>query len=351
MAFRIFRDPSMTTTPAGDDDYGRYQILRVIGEGGMDTVYLAEQRLPIRRQVALKVVKLGMDTNQVLARFAHERQALAMMDHPNIARIFDAGATAKGRPYFVMTVESTTKAWQFRNRVSDRERFFIEFSYERQVTGNLEKAYQTLESWFETYPRGEQPNAQGLLAGLATHGTGRYERAIDAAEKSIAAEPDIALQYTALASSNFLTGHFSEAERALQRAAERKLEMPHFLVLRYSMAVLNGDRPEMERAVSLAKGKPRADAGWLTRRLSRWLAPVAYTPLRSHRSGPSIWPCKRGNAKRQRVIRPPERYGKLFAGMLQKRRGTRWRRSSFREAGMSNTPPALRSVLLAVLPN
>jgi serine/threonine protein kinase len=87
---------------AGEDDFGRYQILRPIGEGGMGTVYLAEQREPIRRYVALKVVKLGMDTGQVLARFANERQALAMMDHPNIARIFDAGATPKGRPYFVM---------------------------------------------------------------------------------------------------------------------------------------------------------------------------------------------------------------------------------------------------------
>jgi eukaryotic-like serine/threonine-protein kinase len=89
-------------TTAGDDDFGRYHILRVLGEGGMVTVYLAEQREPIRRHVALKVVKLGMDTSQVLARFAHERQALAVMDHPNIARIFDAGATSKGRPYFVM---------------------------------------------------------------------------------------------------------------------------------------------------------------------------------------------------------------------------------------------------------
>jgi non-specific serine/threonine protein kinase/serine/threonine-protein kinase len=68
----------------------------------MGTVYLAEQREPIRRYVALKVVKLGMDTSQVLARFANERQALAVMEHPNIARIFDAGATPKGRPYFVM---------------------------------------------------------------------------------------------------------------------------------------------------------------------------------------------------------------------------------------------------------
>ena len=90
------------TATAADDDFGRYHILRPLGEGGMGTVYLAEQHQPIRRSVALKVVKLGMDTSQVLARFANERQALAIMDHPNIARIFDAGATRKGRPYFVM---------------------------------------------------------------------------------------------------------------------------------------------------------------------------------------------------------------------------------------------------------
>jgi serine/threonine protein kinase len=83
---------------SGDDDFGRYHVVRPLGEGGMGTVYLAEQLEPIRRHVALKVVKLGMDTTQVLARFHNERQALAMMDHPNIAQIFDAGATAKGRP-------------------------------------------------------------------------------------------------------------------------------------------------------------------------------------------------------------------------------------------------------------
>ena len=68
----------------------------------MGTVYLAEQLEPIRRRGALKVVKVGMETSQVLARFDNERQALAMMEHPNIAQIFDAGATTKGRPYFVM---------------------------------------------------------------------------------------------------------------------------------------------------------------------------------------------------------------------------------------------------------
>src|SRR5215813_11403029 len=115
--------------PARDDDYGRYQILRVLGEGGMGSVYLAEQREPLRRQVALKVVKLGMDTSQVLARFAHERQALAMMDHPNIARIFDAGATPKGRPYFVMEYIEGVPITQYCDRkrmtISQRLELFI----------------------------------------------------------------------------------------------------------------------------------------------------------------------------------------------------------------------------------
>ncbi len=80
----------------------RYKLLEKIGEGGMAVVYMAEQREPIKRKVAFKIIKLGMDTRQVIARFEAERQALAMMDHPNIAKVFDAGATETGRPYFVM---------------------------------------------------------------------------------------------------------------------------------------------------------------------------------------------------------------------------------------------------------
>ncbi len=81
---------------------GPYKLLQVIGEGGFGTVYMAEQEQPLRRRVALKIIKLGMDTKEVIARFEAERQALAMMDHPNIAKVFDAGATETGRPYFVM---------------------------------------------------------------------------------------------------------------------------------------------------------------------------------------------------------------------------------------------------------
>jgi eukaryotic-like serine/threonine-protein kinase len=98
-----------TNTPAEppdggalDERIGPYRLLHVLGEGGMGVVYLAEQTEPVRREVALKVLKPGMDTRQVVARFEAERQALAVMEHPNIARVFDAGATAAGRPYFVM---------------------------------------------------------------------------------------------------------------------------------------------------------------------------------------------------------------------------------------------------------
>jgi eukaryotic-like serine/threonine-protein kinase len=81
---------------------GPYKLLQKIGEGGMGAVFMAEQTQPVRRRVALKVIKPGMDTGQVVARFEAERQALAIMDHQNIARVLDAGATETGRPFFVM---------------------------------------------------------------------------------------------------------------------------------------------------------------------------------------------------------------------------------------------------------
>jgi serine/threonine protein kinase len=100
-------EPAGQTIPGGMDEkpgdrIGRYKLREKIGEGGCGVVYVAEQEEPVRRKVALKVIKLGMDTKQVIARFEAERQALAMMDHPHIAKVLDAGATDTGRPYFVM---------------------------------------------------------------------------------------------------------------------------------------------------------------------------------------------------------------------------------------------------------
>src|SRR6266568_8076966 len=106
------------------DCIGRYKLLQQIGEGGCGTVYMAEQTEPVRRRVALKVIKLGMDTKQVIARFEAERQALALMDHPNIAKVLDAGATETGRPYFVMELVRGIKITDYcdENQLPTRQR-------------------------------------------------------------------------------------------------------------------------------------------------------------------------------------------------------------------------------------
>src|SRR5215510_5794261 len=91
----------------------RYKTLEKIGEGGFGEVWMAEQREPIKRRVALKIIKPGMDSRQIVARFEAERQALAMMEHANIARIFDAGVTESGRPYFVMELVRGIKITEY----------------------------------------------------------------------------------------------------------------------------------------------------------------------------------------------------------------------------------------------
>jgi serine/threonine protein kinase/WD40 repeat protein len=103
---------------------GPYQLIEAIGEGGMGTVFMAQQIEPVKRLVALKVIKPGMDSKQVVARFDSERQALALMDHPNIARVLDAGTTAAGRPYFVMELVKGVPITKYcdQNRLSPRER-------------------------------------------------------------------------------------------------------------------------------------------------------------------------------------------------------------------------------------
>src|SRR5208283_2601199 len=103
----------LSPSESAGDRIGRYKLLQKIGEGGCGVVFMAEQDEPIRRRVALKVIKLGMDTKEVIARFEAERQALAMMDHPNIARVFDAGATDTGRPFFVMELVRGIRITQY----------------------------------------------------------------------------------------------------------------------------------------------------------------------------------------------------------------------------------------------
>jgi len=118
----------------------KYKLLEKIGEGGMAVVYMAEQQEPIRRRVALKIIKLGMDTRQVIARFEVERQALAMMDHPNIAKVLDAGATETGRPYFVMELVTGVSITEYcdKNNLSTKERLDLFL----QVCSAVQHAHQ-----------------------------------------------------------------------------------------------------------------------------------------------------------------------------------------------------------------
>src|SRR5262245_57744738 len=121
-AGKTVRIPEGAQSPG--ERIGRYKIRENLGEGGCGVVYVAEQEEPVRRRVALKVIKLGMDTKAVVARFEAERQALAMMDHPNIAKVLDAGATETGRPYFVMELVRGIRITDYcdQNNLSTHER-------------------------------------------------------------------------------------------------------------------------------------------------------------------------------------------------------------------------------------
>jgi eukaryotic-like serine/threonine-protein kinase len=120
----ILNKSVVTPMDQSGERIGRYKLLQQIGEGGCGVVYMAEQEKPVHRKVALKVIKLGMDTKNVIARFEAERQALALMDHPNIAKVLDAGATETGRPYFVMEQVRGIRITDYcdQNQLSTRER-------------------------------------------------------------------------------------------------------------------------------------------------------------------------------------------------------------------------------------
>ena len=130
----------VSETLSGGSVIGSYHLLQIIGEGGMGQVWLAEQKEPVRRRVALKLIKVGMDTREVVARFQSERQALALMDHPAIAKVFDAGSTSEGRPYFVMEYVSglpiTTYCDQHKLNLRQRLELFI------QVCEGVQHAHQ-----------------------------------------------------------------------------------------------------------------------------------------------------------------------------------------------------------------
>ena len=157
--------------------------------------------------------------------------------------------------------EHVRKAYELRDRVSDRERLFILFLYDRQVTGNLQKELGTIESWVQTYPGDWQ--AWTVWGGWGTRGTGQYEKGIQAAHEAIRLNPDLPFGYDTLIVHNIALGRFAEAAAALQRAAERKLENPFFLVSRYYIAFLEGDEAGMKREIDRARGNLETES-WMS---------------------------------------------------------------------------------------
>ena len=173
------------------------------------------------------------------------------MAHASLGRMYS------GIEEPTLSAESITRAYQLRDRSSDREKFFITANYDLQVTGNLEKAEQTCALWAQAYPR--EARAHGFLGSLVYLPTGRYEKSVEESRKAIELDPDIAISYAVLALGYQYLERLEDAENTLDRAAERHLEIPDFFVQRYDLAFLKGDRAGMERAAALSQGKPGAE--------------------------------------------------------------------------------------------
>jgi eukaryotic-like serine/threonine-protein kinase len=154
----------------------------------------------------------------------------------------------------VLSAENTGRAYELRDRASDAEKFFITASYDKQVTGNLEKAEQTCELWMQTYPRTMIPHS--FLSGIISLARGNYEKSVDEAKIAIGLDPDSPMAYNNLAFSYVALERTDEAGNALGRAFERKLEIPDFSVQRYMISFLKGDSAGMERELAQARGKP-----------------------------------------------------------------------------------------------
>ena len=177
---------------------------------------------------------------------------------PNFASAY----AALGRMYgdigeTVLSAENLRKAYRLRDRASDQEKFFISVNYELQATGNLEKARQNCNLWAKAYPRAWLPHA--LLSGAIYTSLGKYEQSVEHGKIAVGIDPDFSIGYANLALSYMALERLDEAERTLQVAFDRKLEIPDLFVLRYAVAFVKDDKAAMGRVAAEAQEKPGVD--------------------------------------------------------------------------------------------
>jgi hypothetical protein len=179
---------------------------------------------------------------------------------------FASAYAALGRMYgdigeSALSAKNIGKAYELRDRASDQEKFFISLNYDLQVTGNLEKAQQTCDLWMQAYPRTWMPHA--LLSGGVYPQLGKYEKSVEEAKIAIGVDPDFSIGYSLLAAGYVALERTGEAETILQRATERKLDIPDFHVQRYVIAFLKGDKTGMDREAAQPREKPGVD-DWMS---------------------------------------------------------------------------------------
>jgi tetratricopeptide (TPR) repeat protein len=202
--------------------------------------------------------KTAIYTNSGAAAIPHLQQAIAIdpqfaMAHAQLGFMWwNMGQTDLG-------AGEVRIAYGLRDRVSDREKRYILMLWDREVTGNLQKELQTLESWAQTYPR--DYDAYAIMAGWAAFGTGNYEKGIQADQEAMRIDPDISFSYGG-ARHNILLDRFAPAEEILRQAAERKIEIPEMLVTRYYLAFLKGDPAGMDREIARAPQEHAED--WMS---------------------------------------------------------------------------------------
>ena len=186
---------------------------------------------------------LGCDVRLPLFKRAVELDPEFALAHAGL------GVCYSGTGQRQLAIQSATRAYELRHRTTDPERFFIEYAYDRDVTGDLERAFQTVTLWAQTYPR--DLNAHGLRGGYSAHGTGRYEDVIQSAERALAIDPDFVFARSELVSANMFLDRFDAAKRALQRAGA--VVDPPALALGYYIAMLENDTDGIERLVARFK--------------------------------------------------------------------------------------------------